>query len=58
MAKKVVLTLEHNTEKTLKKGKRVYKDENSHNIYLQGDEVKKLGEPDTIKCTLEAADSE
>lgn len=58
MAKKVTLTLEHNTDKELKKGKRVYRDDNSHNIYLQGDEVKKLGEPDKVKVTIEAVEDE
>lgn len=50
--KKISLTLEHDTSKTLNKGKRRYKDDENHNIYLQGDEVKKLGEPDTLNVSI------
>jgi hypothetical protein len=55
MAKGLKLELDHDTSKTLNKGKRRYKDDENHNIYLSGDEVKKLGEPDTITVTLTPA---
>lgn len=53
--KTVKLTLEKDTSKTLNKGKVRYKDENNHNIYLQGDEVKKLGDPDEVEVTIKQA---
>lgn len=52
---KVSFDLEHDTEKTLKAGKRRYKDEDGHNIYLTGEEVTKLGSPDAVSVTVEAA---
>lgn len=52
----IELTLSHDTEKVLKGKKRRYADGEGHNLYLEGPEVEKLGEPKTVKVTVEAAE--
>jgi hypothetical protein len=58
--KTIVRTLEHDTEKVLKRGKRRYGkfDDNGYlqnAEYLTAEEVEQLGSPDSIKVTIEAA---
>lgn len=48
----LTLTLEHDANKSLKGGKRVYMDEDNHRIYLSGDEVEKLGSPSAVEVEI------
>lgn len=47
--------LTHDVNKVLKGGKRRYSDADSHLIYLTGDEVKELGEPDAVTLRIAPA---
>lgn len=54
--KPISLRLTHDTGKSLKAGKRRYSDADGHNLYLDGDEVKDLGAPGSIRITVESGD--
>lgn len=52
MSDGITFTLKHDTNKTLKAGKRRYLDEEGHNVYLTGEEVQKLEAPDEVEVTI------